>query len=189
VQSVSNEYYAGFIKIELFFNSDTLSPDIENLREGLMTHGTVVAICIAPTAGAPMQMLQGVRAIAGHGLEGDRYAQGEGSFNNGRPGNRQVTLLNARFVHGSGFDYADTRRNLIVQGVELMDQIGHQFRIGEAHLRGVKYCDPCMRPTQLASRSTSFRDAFHDCGGLVAEILVGGPIQVGDIITTRHKDY
>jgi len=183
-----SEYCVGFIKIELFFNSDTLSPDTEN-PEGLMTQGTVVAICIAPIAGAPMQMLQEVRAIAGHGLEGDRYALGEGSFNKGRMGNRQITLINAHFVNGSGFDYADTRRNLVVQGIELMDQIGNQFRVGDVHLRGIKYCDPCMRPTILGGKSKSFRDIFHDRGGLVAEVLAGGLIQVGNAVTTRHKGY
>lgn len=154
-----------------------------------MAHGTVVAICIASTAGAPMQMLQEAFAITGRGLEGDRYARGEGSFNNGRPGNRQVTLINATFVEESGFDYTETRRNITVRGIELMDQIGHEFTIGDVRMLGVKYCDPCMRPTQLAGKSESFRDTFHDCGGLVAEVLEGGVIQVGNAVTTRQKGY
>ncbi len=153
------------------------------------TVGTVVAICISPSAGAPMQEVTVAHAIAGAGLEGDRYSRGEGSFNKGKPGKRQVTLINARFVEGSGFTYAQTRRNIAVTGIELMDQIGHEFQIDDAVFRGIKYCDPCMRPSKLSGNPLAFRDVFHDRGGLVAEIIKGSWIKVGSPVTTRIKEY
>ena len=55
-------------------------------------NGTVKAICIGPVAGGPMQEIAEVEAIAGQGLNGDRYTTGEGSFNKGKQGVRQVTL-------------------------------------------------------------------------------------------------
>jgi MOSC domain-containing protein YiiM len=55
--------------------------------------------------------------------------------------------------------------------------------------RGVKYCDPCTRPNKLAGVDTSFRDAFFDRGGLVAEILQDGTIRVGDIVIPPKKSY
>jgi hypothetical protein len=154
-----------------------------------MAHGTVVGLFVSPEAGAPMQSVGGVLAIVGEGLSGDRYAKGRGSFNIGKQGRRQVTLINARFVDGSGFDYFETRRNIVVKDVELMDQIGHEFRIGEALLHGVKYCDPCMRPSKLSGKSLSFRDTFQDSGGLVAEVVEGGFIAVGHFIIPRTKNY
>jgi hypothetical protein len=42
--------------------------------------GRVEAIFVAPQAGAPMRQLAEVRAIAGPGLDGDRYALGRGTF-------------------------------------------------------------------------------------------------------------
>lgn len=154
-----------------------------------MPNGAVVSICISPVAGAAMHQVQEVEAIAGQGLAGDRYARGEGSFNRGEQGRRQVTLINALFVKGSGFAYTQTRRNITVRGIELMDQIGEVFRIGDVVLRGVKYCDPCMRPTNLSNNPYSFRDVFHDRGGIVAEVLEGGFIKVGSIVIPRVKNY
>lgn len=61
-------------------------------------NGKVTAIYISPIAGGQMKHVEIVKAIAGAGLEGDRYCAGEGSFNKGRPGKRQVTLINKIFL-------------------------------------------------------------------------------------------
>lgn len=155
--------------------------------------GTVVAICISSQAGQPMREVNEVEAIAGAGLRGDRYATGEGSFNKGNQGRRQVTLINAAFVEGSGYSYVDTRRNIATQDVELMWLIGQEFRIGTARFRGVKYCDPCLRPNKLAGErlvdARPFKEVFHDRGGLIAEVIEGGIIKTGDAIVPPAKDY
>lgn len=152
-------------------------------------NGTVKAICIGPEAGKPMTRAKEVRAIAGCGLEGDRYATGSGSFNKGKQGNRQVTLMNAIFFKRSGFRFSDSRRNIFTEGVELMWLIEREFTIGTARFRGIKYCDPCKRPSKLARKRQSFKKAFHDRGGLIAEIIEGGIIRVGDSVIPPPKDY
>ncbi len=154
-----------------------------------MSQGRVVAICLSPAAGAPMQQVEEVEAVAGQGLKGDRYATGEGSFNKGKQGNRQVTLINAQFFPESGFDYIDSRRNLIVSGVELMWLIGREFVIGNARIRGVKYCDPCLRPSKLSGKERSFKESFWDRGGLIAEVIEGGIIRTGDSVIPPEKGY
>ena len=152
-------------------------------------NGTVMAILICPTAGGRMQQIQEAEAIAAQGLKGDRYAKGEGSFNREKQGNRQVTLINYIFFEGSGFDYADTRRNIVVNGVELMWLIGREFQIGTAHFRGVKYCDPCERPSKLSGKEQSFKEAFFDRGGLIAEVIESGVIKTGDTVVLPPKGY
>lgn len=152
-------------------------------------NGTVASICISPTAGEAMQYVDNVRAIAGAGLEGDRYAAGEGSFNKGRKGRRQVTLINNIFFAGSGFTHVESRRNIAVKGVELMWLIGRDFQIGEAIFRGVTYCDPCLRPSKLARKNESFQRAFFDCGGLVAEVIQDGLVKVKDAVIPPPKGY
>jgi MOSC domain-containing protein YiiM len=144
-----------------------------------MGHGIVTAIYIAQEAGGEMLAVNQVTAIAGKGLSGDRYSLGHGSWNRGNPGKRQVTLFNQRFLYRSGFTGVETRRNLITHGIELMDLIGREFRVGEAVLRGVKYCEPCGRPSKLAMKRRRFQHVFHDCGGLIAEVLESGLIQYG----------
>jgi hypothetical protein len=154
-----------------------------------MANGSIKEICIGAVAGGLMQAVKSVEAIAGQGLTGDRYARGEGSFNRGRQGRRQVTLINGRFFPGSGFEYVETRRNIVTLGIELMDLIGKEFRVGEALMLGAKYCDPCLRPSALSGKATAFKDVFHDRGGLVAEILESGMIRVDDLVIPPRKNY
>lgn len=154
-----------------------------------MAHGTVVALCICPAAGQPMQAVQEVEAVVGAGLKGDRYSTGEGSFNKGHQGRRQVTLINALFFEGTDFQYLDSRRNIVTSGVELMWLIDREFQIGTARFRGVKYCDPCNRPSTLAGKERSFKEVFFDRGGLIAEVVEGGIIKVGDEVIPPPKGY
>lgn len=145
--------------------------------------GRVVAIFLASEAGSPMNEVGRVKAVAGRGLAGDRYAKpdGDGSWNKGRSGNRQVTLINGVFFRDSDFTPADSRRNIVVEGIELMSLIGKEFEMGGVRMRGVKYCEPCDRPSKLSGKP-GFREAFHDRGGLIAEVLVGGTFSVGDYV-------
>jgi MOSC domain-containing protein YiiM len=154
-----------------------------------MADGKVTAIYISPTAGGVMQKMEEIEATAGAGLEGDRYCEGQGSFNKNQAGRRQVTLINALFFKDSRFEYADSRRNIITDGVELMWLIGREFKIGEAIFKGVKYCDPCNRPSKLSNNANSFKDIFFDRGGLVAEIIQSGKIRTNDFVIPPPKGY
>ena len=150
-------------------------------------NGKVLAICISSVARGQMQHVEGVEAIIGMGLKGDRYCRGEGSYNKGATGNRQVTLISGIFFPGTGFTYADSRRNIITGNIELMRLIGEEIRIGSAMLRGVKYCYPCDVPKSVLDKERSFREAFSDRGGLIAEVIEGGIIKVGDAIIPPSK--
>lgn len=144
--------------------------------------GNVAAIFIAPAAQTPMQQVWEVMALKGLGLDGDRYAAGAGSYNKGKAGNRQVTLINARFFSDSGFDYSESRRNIVVRDIDLIWLIGKEFRVGAALLGGMKYCDPCEIPSVLAGKARIFEDVFLEGGGLVAEVLESGWIKANDPI-------
>lgn len=154
-----------------------------------MPTGKVISICVGKVAGAEMEEVHEVIAETGNGLVGDRYYDGNGSFNKNDLGKRQVTFMNAMFFEDSGFSFSDSRRNIFLEGVELMDLIGKEFTVGEVTFRGVKYCDPCNRPNTLAGIKKSFRETFFDRGGLVAEIITSGPIRIGDKVKTPKKDY
>jgi len=160
-----------------------------DVLKGDAMNGIIKAICIAEVAGAPMREVQMVEAVAGVGLAGDRYAKAEGSFNRGRLGKNQVTLMNTIFFEGTEFAFTDSRRNLFVEGTELMWLIGRDFQIGTARFRGVKYCDPCQRPSKLSGKTRSFKEAFLDRGGLRADVLESGTIRVGDVLIPPPKGY
>ena len=151
---------------------------------------SVVAIYICPVAGEKMQLVDSVEAIAGRGLAGDRYCNGVGCFSHKQGGNRQVTLINGIFFERSLFAYGDSRRNIVTRDIELMALIGEYFEIGTTLFRGVRYCKPCNRPSDLIKSKESFRDVFRDCGGLVAEVSGNGIIKTGDSISLiRSSNY
>jgi MOSC domain-containing protein YiiM len=150
--------------------------------------GRLEAIYIAPTAGASMQALSEVAALAGVGLEGDRYATGTG-FYSGRPtepGAREVTLLEGesldalRTEHGIELSPAEHRRNLTVRGVRLTDLLGERFRIGEVVLEGVKDCPPCEHLEGLVGKPVL--RPLVNTGGLRARVVQSGRLRIGDTV-------
>src|SRR5688572_8935572 len=89
--------------------------------------GSVEQILIAAGAkGTPRVGVERVLAVAGKGLEGDRYfGQGPGRY----AADRQVTLIEAEAVEavrdgGVPFTAADARRNMVTRGVRLNDLVG-----------------------------------------------------------------
>src|SRR6266850_5913021 len=60
--------------------------------------GRVEAIHIAPAAEAPMTSLERVHAVAGVGLEGDRYAARRGTWSPDPPADRDITLIEAEVL-------------------------------------------------------------------------------------------
>lgn len=153
--------------------------------------GRVVGIFVCPEKGDPMRELGEVHAVEGTGLQGDRYCLGVGSFSSASGGNRQVTLISARWFPESGFTYADSRRNLIVSPeVELMYLIGREFQVGDAWFKGEKYCEPCERPDKLADKERgAFKRAFFDRAGIVATVTAGGRICLNSRVVPPRKSY
>src|SRR6202521_2592354 len=94
---------------------------------GMGFEGRVVGIYVAPGDGAPMEARDEVRAIAGKGLEGDRYAIEAGKYSGTRiaDSQRAVTLIEREAVMGAANEYGielaegETRRNLVTEGVAL----------------------------------------------------------------------
>jgi hypothetical protein len=158
----------------------------------MISTGKAIAICVTPLAGGTMQSIDEAEAIAGHGIKGDRYCTDDGSYNKKRKGEgfRQVSLINARFFPGTLFEFVDSRRNIITQGVELLWLLDKkkEFQIGEAVFRAVKYLDPCARPGNLSGKP-GFKEAFFDCGAIIAEVLKGGRFRVGDPVFHASKGY
>ena len=124
------------------------------------------------------------RAIAGKGLEGDRYFKGAGTYSNNPGLGRDVTLIEIEAIEALKRDYGielvsrDSRRNIATRGVPLNHLVGQEFKVGEATLRGVRLCDPCSHLEKLSAKGVQ-RGLIHR-GGLRAEIVTGGLIRVGD---------
>jgi hypothetical protein len=101
--------------------------------------GVVEALVLAPAAEAPVVRVDEAVAIAGRGLEGDRYAAGAGTFASGRPGSA-LTLVDAAVLDTLGRD-VDHRRNVVARGTDLNALVGREFMLGEARCRGRRLCE------------------------------------------------
>ena len=145
-----------------------------------MNTGRVHGIFVAATAGAPCEPVDRVNALAGVGLEGDRYALGTGEFSSKPATGRHVTLVSRDAVEASELAPGQSRRNIETEGIDLMSLVGHRFRVGSAELVGVRECHPCGY-LQRVTKPDVVKD-MQGRGGLRAEILVGGEIAVGDPI-------
>jgi hypothetical protein len=103
----------------------------------------VERIVIRATANGPGIELQTAKVAPGAGIEGDRYANGTGSFYKpGKPG-QDVTLIEAEALEDVGLTAADSGRNVVTRGIGLNDLVGKRFRIGDVELRGAELCHPC----------------------------------------------
>ncbi len=149
--------------------------------------GRVLAINITPRGGEMPQPVQSIHAIPGRGLEGDRYNLGKGSFQ--KPGEKlqpgsEATLIESEAIeglereHGISITQAASRRNITTQGVALNDLIGKEFTVGEVRMKGIRPCRPC---DHLESKTQpGVKAGLANRGGLRAQILTEGIIQVGD---------
>jgi len=147
----------------------------------------VRAIFISPEKGVPMKPLDSVTALRGFGLEGDRYANFSGSYSMDTPGKRQVTIMHNRGFADTDFEWADSRRNIIVDGdLELPSLDRWRFQIGTALFEYDYYCTVCKRPNKLSGKE-HFQTVFHERGGIVVRVVHTGVIKVGDVIEKVEK--
>ena len=149
-----------------------------------MADGTVVLISIAPAGGGATASTDQVRAVAGRGLEGDRYFNKAGTFSNSPRVGREVTLIESEAIDavardcGCELEYKDTRRNIVTRGVALNDLVDKEFRVGDVRMRGIRLCDPC----KISFPDANVKQALVSRGGLRADILNDGEIRIGDSV-------
>jgi MOSC domain-containing protein YiiM len=148
--------------------------------------GSVEAIHVSPETGGEPEPRDSVEAVAGHGLEGDRYYEGDGVYNEQdglEPSD--VTLIEAEALAAArdeyGVDFAPGahRRNITTRRVALNHLVGERFRVGEAVVEGIGLCEPCGYMQSLADQPDA-ADALTHRGGLDARIVESGAIGVGD---------
>jgi len=142
--------------------------------------GFVEGIYVTDTSGELPQPVDRVEAAAGAGLRGNRYFFADGDA----PPGRAITLIAAEaveaFVDETGIPLttAETRRNVVVRGIDVNALVGKRFRIGDVECEGVELCEPCSHMESL-TRPGVLKGMVHRAG-LNADLLTDGEIAVGD---------
>lgn len=133
-----------------------------------------------------MQFVAAAHAVPGRGLEGDRYYSKKGTFWKDEP-DREVTLIESESFEGmkreSGLDLhpSEGRRNIVTRGVALNHLVGQEFNVGVVRMRGLRLCEPCSHLAKISEQPGILGGLIHR-GGLRAQILNDGIINVGDVI-------
>jgi MOSC domain-containing protein YiiM len=133
-----------------------------------------------------MGRVDSVRAVAGRGLEGDRYFLRTGTYSRKDGADREITLIESEALdallrdYGLTIDASETRRNVATRDVALNHLVGRTFRVGEATVRGLRLCEPCGHMERLCGKRV--RPGLVHRGGLRAQILTDGVIRLGDPI-------
>jgi hypothetical protein len=167
----------------------SLDPVLPQPAPGPELRGTVELLAVAPAAEAPMRLVHSARALAGRGLEGDRYAVGAGTFSPRgahRPG-YELTLIAAEVVEeltarDARLDFASTRRNVLTRGLDVNALVGRQFMIGDVPCRGLRLAEPCAHLERIAGPGL-LRPLIHR-GGVRVDLLGDGSLRTGDPVAT-----
>tara|TARA_B100000686_G_scaffold126190_1_gene133596 strand:- start:272 stop:712 length:441 start_codon:yes stop_codon:yes gene_type:complete len=141
----------------------------------------VIKIGISSSKGSKIKTVSYINAIAGKGLENDRFYK----ENNNK--SSQLTLIekeNIDYVNnqfGLIIPYEDFRRNIITEGIKLNNLVNKKISIGNVTLLAHDLCEPCKHLQDIINQKNLVKNLVHK-GGLRCEILTNGKISVGDII-------
>ncbi len=159
------------------------------------TAAQVSALFWCAGAGQAMQEAPQLRLLAGQGLEGDRYATGQGAYSGTQPPKiRHLSLITEEGIATANewqqaaglpvFSMAQTRRNVLLRGLSaqsLNALVGQRFWVGEVECFGIELCTPCPRPSELSGQP-GFQEAFDGRGGLRAQVVGSGWLRLGDAL-------
>ncbi|MCK6449638.1 MAG: MOSC domain-containing protein [Alphaproteobacteria bacterium] len=148
--------------------------------------GVVAHLHLTPRDSQPMQAREALELVAGQGIVGDRYKDGQGFYSNKPEEGRQITLFELETLealkrdHDIDFAPHEHRRNVTTSGVPLNHLVGRRLRIGAALLEATRLSTPCRHIVDVTGKEV-FKPLINR-SGLNCRILVGGIIRVGDTI-------
>ena len=134
--------------------------------------GAIVSLQTCPGHREPMQFKAAVRAVANLGLAGDQHA---------RPNSpRQVLLTDEETLRQLDLPPGMVKENITTRGIELrMLKSGMRLRLGDVLVEVTKPCTPCGRMDEIRE---GLRRALEGQRGMLARVIQGGTLRVGDLI-------
>lgn len=162
----------------------TAAPRLADLMAGPVGPGRLLWIGLRPARRAAPATPGAATLIAGQGLEGDRATRARAGHA------RQVTLIAAphlaaigAFLGRAPVDPALLRRNLVIDGANLLALRHRRFRLGPALLEWSGEAHPCSRMEEALGPGGL--NAMRGHGGITARVLEGGPIRLGDALVAE----
>jgi MOSC domain-containing protein YiiM len=165
-----------------------VTPTIADLLATVPTTGHLDAILVRPRRDQEAQRLDEAQVVAGLGIVGDRRARGEPDPD----GRRHVTLIQAEHLDvltrllDRPVVAEQTRRNLVVSGINLLALADRRFTAGDVVLEGTGLCHPC---SQMEARlGLGGYQAMRGHGGITARAVTGGALRIGAAVVAPPID-
>jgi len=159
--------------------------ETKRLHETMPYTGTLEWIGLTPESGAELRVVDEAEVEPGTGLVGDYHAaSGKGT--------RQVTLIQGEHfavmssILGKEVTPSDTRRNLVVRGINLVALKKARFSIGDVLFEGTGPCAPCSFMEEKLGPGGF--NAMRGHGGICARVLSGGTLRRGDSVAFSPGD-
>ena len=129
-----------------------------------------------PPGNHPTVEVPEIECVAGRGIRGDRFFDFKENYQG------QVTFFSWEIFSAlcadlklSGRSPGASRRNIIVEGVDLNSLIGAEFEVQGVKFRGTAHCAPChWMDHAFAPGAEHF---LQNRGGLRAQILTDGTLR------------
>jgi len=140
---------------------------------------TVVGLFVSPARRSGVsEPRERVLAIESQGFEGCAHAN---------PPRREVLFASKEHLDAVGVEPGAIRENVTVAGADVQSwPVGQRVRVGEALFEITMVCDPCERMDQLR---TGLRALLDDRRGMLAHVVEGGEVAVGDeIVLVEARD-
>jgi MOSC domain-containing protein YiiM len=154
---------------------------LNQLLANLPQQGKLSWIGLRPARDVPMQAVTEAVAEPGVGLIGDRFC---GTTNS----KRQVTLMQAEHLtavastlHQVAIQPMLLRRNLVIDGINLLALKDQRFQIGQVVLQMTGLCHPCSKMEKVLGPGGY--NALRGHGGITARVLVAGRMKIGDSVS------
>jgi len=145
------------------------------------------AIFIAREHGEPQVQVDSVQVISHKGIVGDR------NFDKSVWPGQNLTLVELKKIkafclyHDLDLDLAITRRNVVMQNVDLNSLVGQRFTLGDVQVRGIELCEPCAGlGARIATESVTAPEAVKSLvgnAGLRVAVESDGVLSVGMKLT------
>jgi MOSC domain-containing protein YiiM len=133
--------------------------------------GKVINLFLKTAHQQPMTPVDSVKAIEARGLEGDL------SFGRSR---RQILLMELEILDRFGLFPGAVRENITTRGIRLIGLgPGTRLRLGETTLEITGDCTPC---SFIDTLRPGLQEEITGERGMLARVIAGGSIRVGDNI-------
>ena len=155
-------------------------PRRRGVRAGAVVAAEVVGIYVSDEARRLPVPVDRAHAVAGRGLEGDRYFAGKGSFSHWRGTGRALTVVEAEALEDAGSRRRAPERGHAWGRSERPG--GRALRIGEVELWARRLCEPCSHLEKLTERRDGLMRSLAGRGGIRVDVPTDGEIAVGDAL-------